>query len=220
MERTDQDKAIHSRQKNEPAKFDESPGEAEAEAAREAFLKGAGPQAGEIAAALNRADGSLRASAVKRLQKERGNNFVQRVANEGKGRQGRLVGLPQQAMVDEVLQRKGTGNELGGSARENLESHFGADLSAVRVHTDGEAAELNRELNAQAFTVGNDVFMGEGKFDPTSSEGQGLLAHELTHVGQQTGFGQQGVQRESIPEEEEEVQRQESPEEEEELLQG
>jgi hypothetical protein len=118
-------------------------------------------------------------------------------------------------MVDEVLQRKGTGSELPSAARQQLEGHFGADLGQVRVHTDNEAANLNRELNAQAFTVGSDVFMAEGKYDPTSSEGQGLLAHELTHVGQQTGFGGQGVQREAVPEEEEEVQREAAPEEEE-----
>jgi hypothetical protein len=111
-------------------------------------------------------------------------------------------------MVDEVVQRKGSGSELSGDARQNLEGYFGADLGDVRVHTDNEASTLNRELNAQAFTVGSDVFMAEGKYNPTSSEGQGLLAHELTHVSQQTGFGGQSVQREGVPEEEEDqVQR-------------
>jgi hypothetical protein len=98
-----------------------------------------------------------------------------------------------------------------------LEGHFGADLSGVRVHTDNGAATLNRELNAQAFTVGSDIFMAKGKYNPGSAEGQGLLAHELTHVGQQGGLGGQGVQREGNPEEEEDqVQRQAAPGEEDE----
>src|SRR5262249_23515769 len=79
--------------------------------------------------------------------------------------------------------------------RGQMEGFFGADLDGVRVHADGEAAALNRELDAQAFTVGSDVFFAEGKYNPTSSEGQGLLAHELTHVGQQGGFGVPEVQR-------------------------
>jgi hypothetical protein len=83
-----------------------------------------------------------------------------------------------------------------------MEAHFGADLSGVRVHSDGEAGSLNRELDAQAFTVGSDIFFDEGKFNPTSSEGQGLLAHELTHVGQQGGFGAPSVQREALEDEE------------------
>lgn len=198
------------------AEFQEAPGEEEADASREAFLKGAGQQPAEINAALSQADGSLRASALSRLQQERGNSFVQRVVAEGKGEPGRLVGLSQADMVGEVEQRKGSGSELPAVAREKLEPHFGADLSGVRVHSDGESAALNRELNAQAFTVGSDVYMGEGKYDPTSSEGQGLLAHELTHVGQQTGFGASNVQRAGV-EEEEEVQREAKPEEEEEV---
>jgi hypothetical protein len=211
----DQSNSIKSMQRK-TAEFQEAPGEAEADAAREAFLKTAGQQPAEIASSLHRVDSSLRASAVSRLQAQRGNRFIQRVASDlSRGKQGRMVGLSQPEMVGEVQRRKSSGSELGGDARKNLENHFGADLGSVRVHTGGEAAELSRELNAQAFTVGSDIFMGEGKFDPTSSEGQGLLAHELTHVGQQTGFGAQGVQREAA-EEEEEVQREEMPEEEEE----
>ena len=211
----DQSHSIKSVQRKS-AEFQEAPGEAEADASREAFLKNAGQQPEEIASSLTRVDSSLRAGAVSRLQAQRGNRFVQRVASDmAHGKPGRLVGLSQPDMVSEVQRRKSSGSELGGDARKNLENHFGTDLSGVRVHTDGEAAKLNTELNAQAFTVGRDVFMGEGKFNPTSSEGQGLLAHELTHVGQQTGFGGEGVQREAEPEEEEEVQREAEPEEEE-----
>ena len=214
----DQSQSVKSMQRK-TAEFQEAAGETEAEAAREAFLKGAGQQPAEVSSALNRVDRSLRASAVTRMQKERGNGYVQRVAGKGgTGEPGRLVGLSQPEMVSEVQRRMGSGSELGGPARQNLEGHFGADLSGVRIHADNEAATLSRELNAQAFTVGSDVFMGEGKFDPTSREGQGLLAHELTHVGQQTGFAAPGApvaQRAEGVEDENEVQRAADPEEDE-----
>jgi hypothetical protein len=155
---------------------------------------------------------------VKRLQQQQGNTYVKRVVADTQGKPGRLVGRSQNEMVDEVQQRKGSGSELPGDARQTMEDHFGADLSGVRVHTGSESTSLNRELNAQAFTVGSDIFMGEGKYNPGSSEGQGLLAHELTHVGQQTGFGSAGVQRAGGPEEgePETVQRQAEDEDEEE----
>jgi hypothetical protein len=217
MSETEREQAVRKPSPEERPKFDEAPGEAEADAVRDAFLKNTGAQPEQVASALAVVDSSTRLRAVNRLQRQRGNGYVQRVARSS-GAPGRMVGLPQSAMVDEVQQRKGSGSELPAVARQPLEDHFGADLSQVRVHTDNEAAALNRELQAQAFTVGNDVFMGEGKYDPTSSEGQGLLAHELTHVGQQTGFSGQGVQR-AGEEEEEEVQREAVPEEEEENLQ-
>jgi hypothetical protein len=177
--------------------FDEAPGEAEADAVRDEFLKNAGTEPAQVASALSSADSSTRSRTVSRLQKERGNGYVQRVVAQTRGASGRMVGLPQDQMVDEVQRRKGSGTEIAGDARQKLEGHFAADLSEVRVHTDGESTALNRELNSQAFTVGRDIFMAEGKYNPGSSDGQGLLAHELTHVGQQTGFAAQTIQRAS-----------------------
>jgi len=204
-------------QDDKPAQFDEAPGEVEANAVRDAFLKNVGKQPQSTAQALSTVDSSIRESAVNRLQEQHGNTYVKRVVVDTHGKPGNLVGLPQSEMVDEVQRRKGSGSELAGDAREKLEDHFEADLSGVRVHTDDESAALNRELNAQAFTVGSDIFMAEGKYNPASTEGQGLLAHELTHVEQQGGFGNQGVQREGAPEDEvEQVQRQATPEEDEE----
>jgi hypothetical protein len=221
MDEVEREKAIRKETPQEKPKFDEAPGEAEADAVRDAFLKNAGTQPDLVAAALTAVDSSIRSRAINRLQRQRGNSYVQRVVEDVQNLRGtpnRLVGLSQPEMVAEVQQRKDIGSELPDNAREKMESHFGADLSGVRVHTGSEADALNRELNAQAFTVGNDIFMAEGKYNPGTAEGQGLLAHELTHVGQQTGFGSAGIQREGAPEEEE-LQRQEKPEEEEEKLQ-
>jgi hypothetical protein len=68
-----------------------------------------------------------------------------------------------------------------------MSTALGYDFSDVTIHTDAQAVRLNRELNAQAFTQGKDIYFNEGKFDPTSRSGQHLLAHELAHVMQQTG---------------------------------
>jgi hypothetical protein len=81
---------------------------------------------------------------------------------------------------------KGGGSALAPEVRAFMEPRFGADFSAVRVHTGGESVQMNRELRAQAFTHGSDVFFGAGK-SPGNNE---LTAHELTHVVQQTGMVQ------------------------------
>ncbi|MGC9506092.1 eCIS core domain-containing protein [Baaleninema sp.] len=83
--------------------------------------------------------------------------------------------------------RKGQGQPLAKETREFMESRFGTDFSGVRVHTDGEAAQLNKEVGAKAFTHGRDIFFNSGRYNPGSSSGKELLAHELTHTIQQTG---------------------------------
>jgi hypothetical protein len=69
----------------------------------------------------------------------------------------------------------------------------GFDFSAVRVHTDGTAAAISRQLNARAFTHGKDVYFDRHEFNPRSFEGKRLLAHELTHVAQQTVLPRQAA---------------------------
>lgn len=86
-------------------------------------------------------------------------------------------------------QRSG-GSPLPEGTRSFMESRFGVDFSGVRIHADSEAAQLNREVSAQAFTYGQDIFIGEGQYSPHTSEGQWLLAHELTHVVQQAAGGE------------------------------
>jgi hypothetical protein len=68
-----------------------------------------------------------------------------------------------------------------------MEGAFGADFSGVRVHTDSKSDSLNRSVQAKAFTTGSDIFFRSGTYQPASSGGQELLAHELTHVVQQGG---------------------------------
>jgi outer membrane protein OmpA-like peptidoglycan-associated protein len=82
---------------------------------------------------------------------------------------------------------RGAGHSLPTATRAFFESRFSADFSQVRVHTDAGAQSAARSLGAKAFTVGRDIGFGAGNYAPESREGQFLLAHELTHVMQQSG---------------------------------
>jgi hypothetical protein len=90
--------------------------------------------------------------------------------------------------IEQTLsQSKAGGSPLSDDVRTFMEPRFGADFSQVRVHNNGTAAQLNRKLQARAFTHGNDIFFNAGQYEPGSDSGKQLLAHELTHVIQQTG---------------------------------
>jgi hypothetical protein len=93
--------------------------------------------------------------------------------------------------ADRIRALQGGGAPLSRSARNYFEPRFGHDFGAVRIHTGGSAAESARELGAQAYTLGRDIVFGSGRFAPTTHDGRRLLAHELTHVVQQSrGQGQ------------------------------
>lgn len=90
----------------------------------------------------------------------------------------------------------GGGAPLPGPVKSKMEGKLGADLSNVKIHTGGDSEKASEDLNAKAFTVGNDVHFGSGQFDPSSKEGEKLIAHELTHVVQgQRGGGDGDAQR-------------------------
>lgn len=91
----------------------------------------------------------------------------------------------------------GKGNTLPRKSLSEMNSSFGADFSNVRIHTDGESIQMNKELGAQAFTHGNDIFFNSGKYNTDTSGGRQLLAHELTHVVQQGAAG--GIQLSAAP---------------------
>lgn len=81
------------------------------------------------------------------------------------------------------------GQPLDARTRAFMESRFNHNFSQVRVHTGAEAASSARDYNSRAFTLGHDVVFGAGQYAPHSSNGLKLLAHELTHVIQQSGGG-------------------------------
>jgi len=88
-----------------------------------------------------------------------------------------------------ISAKSGSGQSIPDVNRELFESSMGRDFSGVNVHTDAESNSLNKELGARAFTTGSDIFFRSGEYNPGSSDGQRLLAHELTHVVQQGGAG-------------------------------
>lgn len=88
-----------------------------------------------------------------------------------------------EAVESRLSQSKGSGSQLPDTVRTYMEPRFGVDFSHVRVHTGSNATQMNRDVGAQAFTHGSDIYYGAGS-SPTNLE---LTAHELTHVVQQTG---------------------------------
>jgi hypothetical protein len=85
----------------------------------------------------------------------------------------------------QINSSRGGGSVMDHKTKNFMEGRFGTDFSDVKIHTGSEAVQMSRELNAQAFTVGNDIYFNEGKYSPNSDSGKHLLAHELTHTIQQ-----------------------------------
>lgn len=91
---------------------------------------------------------------------------------------------------------RGGGKPLSDPERAYFEPRFGADFSHVRVHTGAAAEQSAQDFNAHAYTMGRNIVFGAGRFAPGTHEGQRLIAHELTHVRQQsTGQITEVVQR-------------------------
>lgn len=86
---------------------------------------------------------------------------------------------------------EGGGAALPKSIQRKMEKRLGTDLGDVRVHDGGASAKASDQLNAKAFTKGTDVHFASGQLDPSSQEGEKLLAHELTHVAQNKAGGVQ-----------------------------
>lgn len=87
------------------------------------------------------------------------------------------------AAVDRAA--SGKGEPLQADLRDQFEAGLGADLSSVRLHTGSESSEAAQAVRAKAYTVGNDVHFGAGQYDPSSRNGQFLIAHEVAHTVQQ-----------------------------------
>ncbi|NER12068.1 DUF4157 domain-containing protein [Leptobacterium flavescens] len=90
---------------------------------------------------------------------------------------------------------KGKGSPMSRELQSSMGNAFGTDFSGVRIHTGSDAVQMSRELNAQAFTYGNDIYFNQGKYDTNSSSGKHLLAHELTHTIQQNSGLNKSIQR-------------------------
>jgi pimeloyl-ACP methyl ester carboxylesterase len=142
--------------------------------------------------------GSLSASDVLTLQRSIGNRATTQILSPLL--QSRSLAKPTDLQRDleeggavspdlesSIQQARGGGEPLAGDVRAPMEQAFGADFSGVKVHTGSESDQLNSSIGAKAFTTGQDMFFGQGQYNPGSSSGKELVAHELTHVVQQSG---------------------------------
>jgi hypothetical protein len=105
--------------------------------------------------------------------------IVQRVGAEG--------GTVSADLEGEINAARSGGQSLAPELQAQMGQAMGANFSGVRVHTDARADQLNRSLNSRAFTTKQDLFFKQGEYQPGSQGGQELIAHELTHVVQQSG---------------------------------
>ncbi|MCG9972580.1 DUF4157 domain-containing protein [Christiangramia crocea] len=88
-------------------------------------------------------------------------------------------------LTQKLKDKKGSGGKMAPEVQAEFENAFGVDFSEVNIHTDSSAHQLNKDLNAKAFTHGKDIYFRQGNYQPDSKEGKHLLAHELTHTVQQ-----------------------------------
>ncbi|MFZ2448944.1 MAG: DUF4157 domain-containing protein [Methylovulum miyakonense] len=134
-------------------------------------------------------DGKLQRAAMpdEKIQKKDDDKLQKAPANEDKLQRKGGDGTPAvHSNVQSAIQNKTTGGQpLSSDVRSFMEPRFNADFSKVRVHSDPESAGLSNQLSARAFTYQNHVFFSHDQFQPGSSEGKKLLAHELTHTVQQ-----------------------------------
>jgi hypothetical protein len=115
---------------------------------------------------------------VQRLAGNAGvNRLLQRSEDEGDGAQ-------QRSPVLDVV-GKGGGSPLGTDLRQDMEGRLGADFSDVKVHTDSKASDSARAVQANAYTVGNEIVVRGDRWSPDTDDGKKTVAHELTHVMQQ-----------------------------------
>lgn len=100
---------------------------------------------------------------------------------------------------EDLTRLRGGGQPLDPQTRAYFEPRFGVDFGDVRIHSDSRAAAAAQAVRAQAFTLGRHIVFGEGRYAPDSDPGKRLLAHELTHVLQQSQSAEQTIRRDQVP---------------------
>ena len=132
----------------------------------------------------DQADGkrSPKATGIASLQQKIGNRAVQRLIAQ---RSDETTDMDEET-AERINRERSSGQPLGEDIQNQMGAALGYDFSPVRVHTSPEADDLNNQVNAQAFTTGQDIFFQEGAYNPDDSGGKALIAHELTHVIQQS----------------------------------
>jgi hypothetical protein len=140
---------------------------------------------------------SVEAASVERLASNVGNQAFSVLAREGAGIMPDGNAHPD--VTAAIARRRGQGAALDKGIADEFEGKLSHSFRDVRVHTDNEADALARSVDARAFTTGKDVYFAGGEYNPLSSAGKELLAHELEHVKQQENAPTTGTMRVSQP---------------------
>lgn len=111
-------------------------------------------------------------------------DLIQKTENQTSGR-----GPPQGEFSSKLNQTKGSGQPLDSATNSFMSNRFGADFSNVRIHDNSTAASMSDSISAKAFTHQNNIYFNQGQYQPNTSAGKHLLAHELTHTIQQGAVG-------------------------------
>ena len=165
-------------------------------AGRAALVDRVGCRAGDESCAAAHASTLSRATSSRpgraeqsllQLQREYGNRYVERVLALSREAGNEAQASASNHVETAIEKERGGGQQLDNGVRRQMEGALNADLSGVRVHTDKQADSLNHSLQARAFATGQDIFFSHGAYQPGSSTGRELIAHELTHVVQQGG---------------------------------
>jgi hypothetical protein len=136
-------------------------------------------------------------SSAERLASAVGNQAFGALARQGAG----ILpdGRAHPDVESAIATTRGSGQKLDATSRDKIGGGLGDPLDDVSVHTDEKADQLAQSVSAKAFTTGNDVYFAKNQYNPGSSDGQQLLAHELTHVVQQRGASSSGPLQVSQP---------------------
>jgi Domain of unknown function (DUF4157) len=147
-------------------------------------MGGGSPEASpdQFADALEQMPQLSQANMLRQLQQSYGNSYVGAVIQR-KG-EGAIDSVPDG--FETTMQQSGLGQPLDEETRSFMESRFEQDFGDVQVHTDSAAADAAQQIQAQAFITRRDIYFGQGRYQPHVTEGRKLIAHELTHVLQQT----------------------------------
>jgi hypothetical protein len=121
--------------------------------------------------------------------------MIQRKLNAAPIGSATAVNLASTQVSNQIQSSRGSGGSIDMQTRTQMERHMGHNFSQVRIHTGEYAAAMSRELNAKAFTVGNDIYFNTAQYQPQTEGGVRLLAHELTHTVHQGGGSALGIQR-------------------------
>lgn len=153
------------------------PAEREAESTAQRIVRMPAPQpAGEVSGS---GVGAMHSPYIARMA----GSIIQREPLRPRGQDGQPDVSAN--LAAEISASQSAGAPLPPSVRSFMEPRFGANFANVKVHANERAASMSRQLNARAFTVGNQIFFGKDRFRPEASEGRELIAHELTHTIQQ-----------------------------------